>query len=227
MVDAREWYVVELGSRRRDGSGVPTIRELIRAELDAGKSVRDLEADSGHRVKFQTFQELSNQPPRQFPKEVKTIQGMSAALHCTETAIVLAYAASLGIEVQGSDFALRLPPGVDALDSEMKSALVSVVRAATNQGVRHATQPATPADPPAEAPRTPGRPEQKTRAGDKPADLKPQDQASNVKPLRRRRGRDFTADPIIEEPWAADDRGDDDEGEAERARREQDERGDE
>lgn len=164
MVDAREWHVVEVGSRRRNGSGVPTIRDLIRAELDAGKSVRDLEADSGHRVKYQTFQELSNQPPKQFPKEVKTVQGMAQALRCTETAVVLAYAASLGIEVQGSDFALRLPPGVDDLDHEMKSALVSVVRAATKQGASHADQPDTRADPPpAEESRAQGTEDQKMK----------------------------------------------------------------
>jgi hypothetical protein len=92
-----------------------------------------LKLTHGYRVKYQTFQELSNHPPKQFPKDRKTVAGMARALRCTETAVVLAYARGLGIGVQGPDLALRLPPGVDDLDREMKAALVSMARAAVNQ----------------------------------------------------------------------------------------------
>lgn len=123
-----------------ESSRVPTIGDLIRGELDNGKSVRELAAASGYRVKHQTFQELSKQPPKQFPKDPKTITGMALALHCPETTVVLAYARGLGIGVDSSsDFALRLPAGVDDLAPEMKNALVSVVRAAVKQiGATHA-----------------------------------------------------------------------------------------
>ncbi|AVO21647.1 transcriptional repressor [Mycobacterium phage MooMoo] len=144
--------MVETNNEASHSSNVPTISELIRAELDTGKSVRDLEAASGYRVKFQTFQELSNRPPKQFPKEAKTIAGMATALNCTESAVVLAYASGLGIGVDAtSDFALRLPPGVDDLAPDMKNALVSVVRAAVKQNgeinaqhVHQTSQPRTP-----------------------------------------------------------------------------------
>lgn len=128
--------MVDRRSAHRDSSDVPTIKDLIRAELDRGKSVRDLEVDSGGRVKFQTFQELSNRPPRQFPKALDTISGMAQALRVDETAVVLAYARGLGVDVKiGSMFALRLPPGVDELDPQMQSALIAVVRAAANPSV--------------------------------------------------------------------------------------------
>lgn len=117
-------------------------------------------------------------------------------------------------------------PDVELADVPIDRLLGEIRRRVT--GVRHAAQPATPADPPAEAPRTPGTQNQKTRAGDKPATLNTDNQAGNVAPLRpRRRGRDFDADPIIAARKAADDRGPDDEDEGTRRRREQDEYGEE
>lgn len=111
--------------------GVPTIKDLIRSELDGGKSVRDLAKDSGERVKFQTFQELSISPPKQFPKDPKTIVGMALALKVSETAIVLAYASSLGITVAaGSNLAMRLPADVDKLSPAMQDAIINLTRAA-------------------------------------------------------------------------------------------------
>lgn len=122
---------VEWPSKGGNDDGVPSIKELIQDALGAGKTVRELEADSGHRVKYQTFQELSRRAPKQFPKDLKTVAGMAQALRVTETAVVLAYAKGLGIEVTGeSAFAMRLPPGVDQLTREMQDALVKLVRAA-------------------------------------------------------------------------------------------------
>lgn len=110
---------------------VPTIKDLIRSALDSGKSVRELAEDSGQRVKFQTFQELSNHAPKQFPKDPKTITGMALALKVSETAIVLAFASSLGITVTtGSNLAMRLPADVDKLSPEMQDAIVNLTRAA-------------------------------------------------------------------------------------------------
>lgn len=125
---------------------VPCIRDLIRDAVDSGRSYRDLEQDSGYRVKFQTFQELANHDPRQFPKDVKTIAGMAQALHVTEAAIVLAYAKGLGVPVDGlnNTFALRLPADISSVEPEMQNAIINMARAA----VRHRRIEANPDAPP-------------------------------------------------------------------------------
>lgn len=125
---------VERPDGRRDHSQVPSIRDLIREALDTGKTVRDLQADSGELVRFQTFQELSRHDPKQFPKDLKTFTGMSAALRVPETTVVLAYAKSIGVDISGaSPFALRLPPGVDGLDPDVQDAVVRLIRALLRQ----------------------------------------------------------------------------------------------
>lgn len=122
---------VERRSNFGNHDGVPSIKELIQDALAAGKTVRELETDSGDRVKYQTFQELSRHAPKQFPRDLKTIAGMADALRVTETAVVLAYATGLGVDVGvESAFAMRLPPGVDHLTREMQDAIVKLVRAA-------------------------------------------------------------------------------------------------
>jgi hypothetical protein len=126
---------VERHAKPRDSADVPSIKELITAALDAGKTVRQLEADSGDRVRFQTFQELSKHPPKQFPKYAETITGMAAALNVSESTVVLAYATGLGIPVSaGPTFALRLPPGVDTIEPSMQDAIIQVARAALQSG---------------------------------------------------------------------------------------------
>lgn len=126
---------VERYAKPRDSTDVPSIKELITAALDAGKTVRQLEADSGDRVRFQTFQELSKHSPKQFPKQAETITGMAAALNVSESTVVLAYATGLGIPVSaGPTFALRLPPGVDNLEPSMQDAIIQVARAALHSG---------------------------------------------------------------------------------------------
>lgn len=127
--------VVDRQDGPADPKTVPTIRDLIRAAFDEGRSVRDLEQDSGYLVKYQTFQELGTNSPRQFPKETKTITGMAQALNVTETAVVLAYARGLGVPVEaGSNtFALRLPPDVATIEPDMQNALISMIRAAVRR----------------------------------------------------------------------------------------------
>lgn len=126
---------VEQYPKSRDATDVPTIRELVRAALDAGKTVRQLEIDSGGLVRFQTFQELSSHPPKQFPKRAATILGVAAALNLSESTVVLAYAAGLGIPVHaGSTFALRLPPGVDNIELPLQDAILQLMRSALSVG---------------------------------------------------------------------------------------------
>lgn len=131
--------MVDHRRRATDIERVPTIRDLILNAVGVGKSFRDLEHDSGYRVKFQAFQELSAKAPKQFPKEAKTIFGIAQALDITPTAVVLAYAQSLGIAVDTrSTFAMRLPPDADQLDMDMQNALIGVVRAAVRSRSRGA-----------------------------------------------------------------------------------------
>lgn len=126
---------VERYARPRDATEVPTIRDLVRAALDAGKTVRQLEIDSGGLVRFQTFQELSARPPKQFPKRIDTIIGVATALNVSESTVVLAYAAGLGIPVHaGSTFALRLPPGVDNIELPLQDAILQLMRSALSVG---------------------------------------------------------------------------------------------
>lgn len=138
LVDGSLDVVVDPPEASAKTDTVPTIRDLIRSAVDEGRSFRDLEADSGYRVKFQTFQELANHPPAQFPKKVDTITGMAQSLHVTETAVVLAYAKSLGIPVGGVDntFALRLPAGVATIEPEMQRAIINMARAAVKREIR-------------------------------------------------------------------------------------------
>lgn len=118
-----------------------TISELIQGALDAGRTVRQLAEDSGGRIKFQTFQTLSKAPPKQFPKDPKTITGMSVALKVPESTIVLAYAKGLGVKVTtDSSFALRLPPGVDAIDPALQDAIINLTRAALRSPTRDDSQ---------------------------------------------------------------------------------------
>jgi hypothetical protein len=145
VVDGRLGVPVERQQATRDRSEVSTIKDLIRAALANGKTVRQLEADSGGRVRFQTFQELSNAAPKNFPRDVHdTITGMAIALGVPEATIVLAYAKSLGVPVStGSAFAMRVPPGVDRLDPAVQDAALGLLRAVVRMEVT-SQSPASP-----------------------------------------------------------------------------------
>ncbi|VFA94734.1 Uncharacterised protein [Nocardia farcinica] len=117
----------------RDGSddpSMPTISQLIADHIAAtGRSYRDLTHASGDRVKHQTFQELKSGPPRSWPKSTETIRGIAQALGLSERAVVLAFARSLGVDVEGASlFAQQLPPGVDDLTPEERRAAIEMLR---------------------------------------------------------------------------------------------------
>ncbi len=134
--------MVERESNGFDDRSVPTISQLIAAQMDAtGRSFRDLWRASGERVKHQTFQELRSAPPKSWPKNVETIRGMAAALDVTETAIVMAYARSLGVDVAGeSVLAQQLPASAAQLTPAQRNAIVQLIRSITTQeGTGHET----------------------------------------------------------------------------------------
>ena len=175
LIDGRK--AIELDESRLDSQAdsVLTITDLIRAKLDTGKSVRDLARDSGDRVKHQTFDDYSRRAPKSWPKETKTISGMAAALGVTETSIVLAYAASLGVDVAvDSMLAQQLPAATVHLTPQLRNAIVALINAAaaaTTEGATNedtSTQD-TPGDPQADGKAgTRGTPN--TRAGNAGAD---------------------------------------------------------
>lgn len=146
---------------------VPTISELIAAQMDAtGRSYRELSKASGDRVKYQTFQELRTAPPKSWPKSIETIRGMAAALDVSETAIVLGYARSLGVRLQGeSMLAQQLPASAGRLTPAQRNAIVSLIRAITTEGDSHGTGTEEEQEPRTQA----GGPEHSsTTGGDRP-----------------------------------------------------------
>ena len=120
----------------------------------------------------------------------------------------------------GERLPYKPPAEADLLSRSQRTALDALIKSIVEtRGSDHDTdtQPASDADrPPAS-----GTPRE-TREGEKNnvRDLKPDDSSR-----RTRRGRDFTADPIVEMPAAA--YGGEGESESERARRLQDEQGEE
>lgn len=128
--------MVDRSAPSSDYESVPTISQLIADQMDVtGRSYRDLWRASGERVKHQTFQELRSAPPKSWPKNVETIRGMAEALDVSETAVVLAYARSLGVEVQAeSMLAQQLPATTRQLGATERNAIVALIRAITTRG---------------------------------------------------------------------------------------------
>lgn len=118
-----------------DGDYMPDLISLIAQCRRPGESYRQMAARAeklGHRIKFQTINELATTPPRSWPKSVDTIRALAVALDVTERAIVLAYAESLGVDTRSpSDFMAALPARVDQIDPAMRDAVLGVIRAAT------------------------------------------------------------------------------------------------
>ncbi|MHA7145479.1 hypothetical protein ACX80U_12250 [Arthrobacter sp. TmT3-37] len=116
-----------------------SISELLRHEKDAsGLSYRDLverASKAGYSLKFQYLNELVTAGPKSWPKNPDTFRAIAAILRTSEKAVVLAYAASLGLDVADPTSALasRLPAGTEKLSPSMQDALIAVVRAATEE----------------------------------------------------------------------------------------------
>lgn len=184
-------------------------RRFIQGELDArGWRQADLVRASGlsrqhvSQILTDTRDNLGQMP------DAATLTGIADGLGVPAERVRTAAARSL---VGYTDSGEPLTP---ALQDVSIDALLNEIR----RRVENHERPAEPADPPTTEPGAP-------RPKDEKTDKNPEDRASNVEPLRprRRRGRDFSNDPIIEADAAADDRGPDDESEADRARRRQDE----
>lgn len=119
---------------------MPDLKTLIRDCNVGGVSFREMERrseEAGCKVKFQTFSELANQVPRSWPKHTGTIRGIAIAIGVAERAVVLAYAESLGLDIGRVGFADLVPLDADGMSTQMRDAVLSVIRAAT-EGTHHA-----------------------------------------------------------------------------------------
>lgn len=116
-----------------DGDPVLTLQQLIRARMDErGWSYGELEKRTGHQLTKGRWQQLGTgvRMP-EFPTP-KTIALIAEALDVDVTAVVLAAAQSLGLDVRrrGPDLAHLLPAGVDRLPPTMRDAILALIRAA-------------------------------------------------------------------------------------------------
>lgn len=111
---------------------MPTIAELLLAYRDrTGDSYADMSRKVRHELHISRLQQLATAPPKEFPKQPRTVELLAELLEVPVTTIVLGFAAGLGIPVShtGSMLERTLPPGTDSLTAEDREAIRAVTRA--------------------------------------------------------------------------------------------------
>ena len=114
---------------------MPTIRELIeQRRAFTNLSYREMSERAeraGLHIKYQTIQTLATETPKQWPKQAETIQALAEALDVPEQLVVLAFAASFGLDVrlERSRLASLLPSDTSALPGTVQDAIAQVVKA--------------------------------------------------------------------------------------------------
>lgn len=85
---------------------------------------------SGNALTVARLQQLATTPPREFPKQARTVEALASLLEVPVATIVLSFASSLGLAVHGSSpiLAVSLPPGTDNLTPEDRDAILAVTR---------------------------------------------------------------------------------------------------
>jgi hypothetical protein len=114
-----------------------TFEQLV-AERRNNRTLKELQADSGDVVRWNSWQQWTNPAPgrrrTQFP-EVGTIKAMAVALGVTEGEVLMALGRTLGLSIDAEqDLVL---PGAGALPPLAKSTLASL---ATVMGVQAAAE---------------------------------------------------------------------------------------
>lgn len=114
---------------------VLTITQLVQAHLDNGRTLRQLEADSGGVVAYTQFDKISKGQIRQWPRSAEAVNAMARALDVDARQIVLSYAAQFGIDVreQRSTLASMLPSGTDRLSMRQARAFAALVKAVVEE----------------------------------------------------------------------------------------------
>jgi len=122
---------------------VQTISELVKAQKAASdlsyEALAQRAQSAGLGLTKQQLSDLANNRPKGWPKSADMVKALSVALDVPERTVVLAYAASFGIDVREtrSPFEVRLPSTVSTLDPRMQDAILHVIRAATEGASTH------------------------------------------------------------------------------------------
>lgn len=120
-----------------------TISELVKAQKAANdlsyEALAQRAQSAGLGLTKQQLSDLANNRPKGWPKSADMVKALSIALDVPERTVVLAYAASFGIDVREtrSPFEVRLPATVSTLDPRMQDAILHVIRAATEGAETH------------------------------------------------------------------------------------------
>lgn len=120
-----------------------TISELVKAQKAASdlsyEALAQRAQGAGLGLTKQQLSDLANNRPKGWPKSADMVKALSVALDVPERTVVLAYAASFGIDVREtrSPFEVRLPATVSTLDPMMQDAILHVIRAATEGADTH------------------------------------------------------------------------------------------
>jgi hypothetical protein len=112
--------------RVADSGGVPRISTLVRRQIDAGVSAHALSRACGEAVAHQTFTALAKGEIKGWPKNTRTVEALAQVLGVDARAVVLGFAADLGLDVRESRslLAAQLPAAAGRLEPEQ----VSVIR---------------------------------------------------------------------------------------------------
>lgn len=135
---------------RSEGVGV-NLSELIDTHR-GGRSYAELARDCGGRPTDKRLQQLVRQDIKNFP-DPPTVQALARGLRVSESAVVLAAAESLGLDVRMAAPRLfqLLPAGSDELTEEQAAAVAQLVRAILNDP-RRTTDPVGKVEAPREEP---------------------------------------------------------------------------
>lgn len=133
---------------------MPKISELVRGAIDAGTSAHELARRSKDAVAHQQFTKLANGEVKGWPKSARAVEGIARALGIDHRAVVLGFAADLGVEVRDSRSALaaRLPAEAADLSPDQATTIAQLIRWIAGPGA--ATEAPAPrlrrVEPPAE-----------------------------------------------------------------------------
>ncbi len=112
---------------------VSSLAQLIRSRMqEHGWSYRDLELRSDHALTRGRWQQLgSGTPQKSFP-EPATLAAIAEVLQVEITLVVLAAGRAVGLDTRlpDTDLARLLPPGTELLSERMRTAILTMIRAA-------------------------------------------------------------------------------------------------
>lgn len=121
--------MVERGGKDADPAHVPSIAALLNQYRDrTGASYEDMERSLDRAITRGRLQQLATKPPDGFPKP-DSVRHLAELLNVSITAILEAFAVSLGLDVEQRRplLAITLPPGTDNLTSQDVAAVRAII----------------------------------------------------------------------------------------------------